>query len=165
MACGIVAEKIWKVLENGDPSGNTVLGYTHAGNPLSTATGVAVLSYIRKNGLVERSAEMGKMMMEKAKSRLAGHPHVGDIRGKGLHMAVELVKDRDTLEMYPADVSKAEEAYNRCMDNGLNLCPVHGDADGARGDSLIIKPAFTILEEELDELFEKLGKSLDEVRW
>ena len=165
LACGIVAEKIWKVFKNGDPSGNTVLGYTHAGNPLSTATGVAVLSYIRNNGLVERSAEMGQVMMEKAESRLGSHPHVGDLRGKGLHMAVELVKDRDTLEMYPAEVNKSEEAYDRCMENGLNLCPVHGDADGARGDCLIIKPAFTVLEEELDELFDKLEKSLNEVQW
>lgn len=164
LACGIVGEKIFRSLEE-DPSGTTVMGYTHAGNPLSTATGLAVQHYILKNELVRRSAQMGEKMMQKAKLRLSDHPHVGDVRGLGMHIAVELVKDRDTLEMYPPDVNKAEEVYDQCMENGLNLCPVHGDSDGLRGDSLIIKPAFTVLEEELDELFDKLEKSLNEVPW
>ena len=80
-------------------------------------------------------------------------------------MAIEFVVDRDTLEMYPADVNKAGEVYAACMERGLNLCPVHGDADGQRGDSIIIKPAFTILEGELDELFEKLSLAVDDISW
>ena len=51
--------------------------------------------------------------MEKARARLGDNPHIGDIRGKGLHMAIEFVKDRQTLEMYPASVNKSEEVYDR----------------------------------------------------
>jgi adenosylmethionine-8-amino-7-oxononanoate aminotransferase len=164
IACAIVSDKIWQALRE-SPSGSTVVGYTHAGNPLSTATALAVLKYIIEHKLVDRSALMGEEMLKQARKRLGDHPHVGDLRGKGLHMAVEFVKDRDSLEMYPPDVNKSEEVYARCMANGLNLCPVHGDSDGMQGDSLIIKPAFTVLDEEVDELFDKLQKSLNEVNW
>jgi adenosylmethionine-8-amino-7-oxononanoate aminotransferase len=160
----IVSNKIWETVQK-DPSGNTVVGYTHCGNPLSTATSLAVLKYILKNDLVNRSAWMGEKMMKQARERLGNHLHVGDIRGKGLHMAIEFVKDRESLGMYPPDVNKSEEVYERCMANGLNLCPVHGDSDGLRGDSIIIKPAFTVLDEEVDELFDKLHKALGEVSW
>jgi len=164
LACVIVSNKIWETVQK-DPSGNTVVGYTHCGNPLSTATSLAVLKYILKNDLVNRSAWMGEKMMKQARERLGNHLHVGDIRGKGLHMAIEFVKDRESLGMYPPDVNKSEEVYERCMANGLNLCPVHGDSDGLRGDSIIIKPAFTVLDEEVDELFDKLHKALGEVSW
>ena len=164
LACAILSNKIWQTLKK-DPSGKTVVGYSHSGNPLSCATSLAVLKYILKNDLVNRSARMGEKMMKQARERLGDHPHVGDIRGKGLHMAIEFVKDRKSLEMYPPDVNKSEEVYERCMTNGLNLCPVHGDSDGLQGDSIIIKPAFTVLDEEVDELFDKLQKALSEVSW
>jgi adenosylmethionine-8-amino-7-oxononanoate aminotransferase len=164
MACAIVSNKIWETVQT-DPSGNTVVGYTHSGNPLSSATSLAVLKYILKNDLVNRSAWMGERLIEQARERLGDHPHVGDIRGKGLHMAIEFVKDRRSLEMYSPSVNKSEEVYERCMANGLNLCPVHGDSDGLQGDSIIIKPAFTILDEEVDELFDKLHKALGEMSW
>ena len=164
IACAILHDKVCDVLED-HPSGNTVIGYTHAANPLSAATASAVLTYILDGDLVQRSADNGTLMMSLARQRLGGHPHVGDIRGKGSHIAIEFVVDRDTLEMYPADVNKAGEVYAACMERGLNLCPVHGDADGQRGDSIIIKPAFTILEGELDELFEKLSLAVDDISW
>ncbi|MCI0718287.1 MAG: aminotransferase class III-fold pyridoxal phosphate-dependent enzyme, partial [Acidobacteria bacterium] len=164
LACAIISAKVSQVLEQ-NPSGNTVNGYTHAGNPLSTATGLAVLTYILKNDLVRRSARMGQILMEQAKQRLAAHPHVGDIRGKGLHLAIEFVKNRGSLEMYPSEINKAEEVHERCLENGLSLCPVHGDGDGLSGDSVIIKPAFTILQEEIDELLNKLEVALSEVEW
>ena len=164
LACAILSNKVWRALQE-DPSGTTVVGYTHCGNPLSCATGLAVLKYILKHHLVNRSARMGEKIMKQALDRLGDHPHVGDIRGKGLHMAIEFVKERKSLEMYPPEVNKSEEVYERCMANGLNLCPLHGDSDGLQGDSIIIKPAFTISDEEVDELFDKLEKSLSEVDW
>jgi len=164
LAGAIIHEKIWEVLKD-NSSSKTVLGYTHAANPLSTATGLAVLNYIIENNLVHRSAEMGRKMMNMAKDHFGDHAHVGDIRGKGMHIALEFVKDRENLKMYPADENKAEEIYNACMEQGLNLCPVHGDSDGLCGDSIIIKPAFTILDDELNELFNKLTKALDNVKW
>ncbi len=164
LACAIIHDKIWKILKS-HPSGNTVVGYTHAANPLSTATSQAVLRYILDHDLVPRSANVGQKMMQMARERLGAHPHVGDIRGKGMHMAVEFVKDRETLDMYPAEVNKSMEVYEACMAEGLNLCPVHGDSDGLCGDSVIIKPAFTILDSELEELFDKLERALGRVRW
>ena len=164
LACAIIHDKIWQTLKN-HPSGNTVVGYTHAANPLSTATALAVLRYILDNHLVERSAQVGAKMKAMAQERLGSHPHVGDIRGLGLHMALEFMKDRETFKMYPADVNKSSEVYEACLAEGLHVCPVHGDSDGLCGDSIIIKPAFTILDDELDELIDKLESALGHVKW
>ncbi len=164
LACAVMHDKIWQAFRSHE-SGSTVVGYTHAANPLSTAIGSAVLRYILDNDLVNRSAVMGAKMMDLAKERLGDHAHVGDIRGKGMHMAVEFLKDRESLQTYPEEVNKAGEAYEACMEEGLNLCPVHGDSDGICGDSLIIKPPFTITEGEMRELFDKLSRALDAVKW
>ena len=164
LACAILHDKIWQVLRD-DPSGKTVAGYTHAGNPLSTATSIAVLNYILDHDLVSRSAKMGALMADMLKSRLGEHPHVGDIRGKGMHMAMEFVEDRETLEPYPAEGNKAGEVYAACMAQRVNFCPVHGDSDGLHGDSIIIKPAFTMLKSELQEMVDKLAAALENVSW
>ena len=164
LAAALIHERIWQVLER-RASGATAVGYTHAANPLSAATSHAVLSYIANHRLVERSVRMGRTMIQMAKERLGHHPHVGDIRGKGLHMAVEFVCDKATCQSYSANVDKAGQIYATCMQEGLNLCPVHGDADGLCGDSLIIKPAFTLLVGELAELFDKFERALALVEW
>ena len=164
IACAIVHDKIWDVLKS-HPSGNTVAGYTHAANPLSAATAKAVLRYIFDHDLVTRSAQIGEHLQGLLRHRLGDHPHVGDIRGRGCHMALEFVTDRDSLGCYPENVNKAGEVYTACMAEGLNLCPVHGDADGLRGDSIIVKPAFTFTDAELDELVDKLVAGIERVRW
>ena len=70
LACGIIHDKIWQILEN-HPSGHTVVGYTHAANPLSTATSLAVLRYIQEQQLVARSRAMGEKMFHLVGERLA----------------------------------------------------------------------------------------------
>ena len=164
LACAIVGPAVWEALQR-DPSGATVVGHTHAANPLSAATGCAVLRYIVDHDLVRCSAELGRMLLLRLQACLGDHPHVGDIRGKGLHLAVELVEDRATLKPYPEAANLAQQAYQGCMDNGLNLCPVHGDSDGLRGDSLIIKPPFTSTPAELEELVAKLARALEQIAW
>ena len=104
-------------------------------------------------------------MMTMTCQRLGDHPHVGDIRGKGMHIAIEFVKNRDTLEMYPANVNKSLEIYKACMDQGVSFCPSHGESDGIQGDCLIIKPAFTISDNELEELIDKLSAAIERVKW
>ena len=105
------------------------------------------------------------MLLARLQAALGDHPHVGDIRGKGLHLAVELVADRATLAPYPDECNMAQRAYQACMENSLNLCPVHGDSDGLRGDSLIIKPPFTSTPAELEELVAKLARALGQLDW
>lgn len=164
IACAVIHDKIWQALKV-HPSGKTVAGYTHAANPLSSATSLAVLNYITENRLVERSARMGAKMFDMANQRLGNHPHVGDIRGKGMHMAMEFVTDRESNNPYPHDIDKSKEVYASCMEQGLVVCPVHGDSDGMYGDSIIIKPAFTVEEDELVELYDRLEAALAAVAW
>ena len=161
LACAILHDKIWQALA-AHPSGHTVVGYTHAANPLSTATSLAVLQYILDHQLVARSARMGQQLFDLTSARLGDHPHVGDIRGLGLHMALEFVQDRDSLQPFPDQENRAGAVYEACMRQGLNVCPVHGDADGLQGDSVIVKPAFTITDEELKELVDKLTAAVED---
>ena len=164
LACGILHDQVWQALAN-HPSGHTVVGYTHAANPLSTATSLAVLRYILDHNLVARSAEMGAKLMQLLRERLGHHPHVGDIRGKGLHLAIEFVRDRSSLETFADAENVAGQVYSACMKNDLNVCPVHGDSDGVHGDSVIIKPAFTIEESEITELVDRLERAVQQVDW
>ncbi len=164
LACAIVNRNIWDALSR-NPLGTTVAGYTHAANPLSTAVGLAVVNHLIANRLVERGASTGEKMFAALREALRDHPHVGDIRGRGFFAAVELVRERDTLQMYPTDLNVAEKVFEACLKEGLLVYPAHGDSDGICGDSVIIKPALTITMPELEELVGKLGNALRKVAW
>lgn len=138
------------------------LGYTYAGNPLSCAVGLAILRYIEKNGLVERSARMGKYLFERF-SRIKELPMVGDIRGKGLLLGIELVKDKRKKTPFARSQKIAETITGRAFKRGLILMSGAGTADGVSGDHLVISPPFIINEEQIEELAVILEKVIHEV--
>jgi adenosylmethionine-8-amino-7-oxononanoate aminotransferase len=138
------------------------LGYTYAGNPLSCAVGLAILRYIEKNGLVERSARMGKYLFERF-SRISELPMVGDIRGKGLLLGIELVQDKAKKTPFERSRKIAETLTDKAFQNGLILMSGAGTADGISGDHTVVSPPFVITERQIDELAELLEKSIREV--
>jgi adenosylmethionine-8-amino-7-oxononanoate aminotransferase len=135
-------------------------GYTYAGNPLACSAGLAVLDELFEQKLIENAAHQGA----KLKSRLAGlmqrYPFIGDVRGKGLLLAFELVADRDTLEPLPAalnaHIKLVEEAYQR----GLILYS-RRTRGGTIGDHFMVCPPLIINDEQIDELMSLLVESLD----
>ncbi|WP_306119020.1 MULTISPECIES: aspartate aminotransferase family protein [unclassified Roseitalea] len=92
----IVSERIWKVLEQGtDETGPIGHGWTYSAHPIGAAAGVANLELIDELGLVDNARDVGAYFNAAMAEAVAGHAHVGDVRGEGLLCAVELVEDRD----------------------------------------------------------------------
>ncbi len=157
----VIHEKLYEALSKSNRPA-FFLGYTYAGNPLSCAVGLAILRYIEKNGLVERSARMGKHLFERF-SRIGELPIVGDVRGKGLLLGVELVRDKNKKTPFARAQKISETITRRAFEQGLILMSGAGTADGVSGDHLVISPPFIINEEQIEELAVILEKVILEV--
>ncbi|MCK5350122.1 MAG: aminotransferase class III-fold pyridoxal phosphate-dependent enzyme, partial [Desulfobacula sp.] len=112
------------------------------GNPVSCAIGMAVLDVIEKENLQEHAKQIGARMLEGLKKLKGRHDIIGDVRGIGLFIGIELVKDRDTLA--PAS-RKASEMVNRMKNRGILL-----GADGPFNNVIKIKPPMVITKEDAD---------------
>lgn len=156
----IVHERIyWAVAEG---SGLFHHGFTYGGNPLSCAVGLAVLDYIEKNGLVERSARLGEVLLGEL-SRLKEHSIVADVRGRGLLAGVELLADPLTKTPFPKEKGVAEMVEAAAADRGLLTLPGTGDVDGISGDHILLAPPFVITEEQIGDLVNALEEAIMEV--
>lgn len=155
----IVKDEIYEVFAGG--SGKFVHGHTYGGNPLSCAVGCAVLDIIEREKLVENASIQGEYLMDKLQ-RLYDYPYVGDIRGKGLMIGIEFVKDKATKE--PFDVKKDVKGLvtRKALDHGLVIYPGGGSVDGVKGDHFLLAPPINITQAEVDELFDRLDKAIKE---
>jgi len=126
--------------------------FTHEKNPLQAAAALATLRVIREEDLVHKAAELGGFGLELAAGLKAKHPMIGDVRGLGLAMGVELVAGRETAE--PA-VKEAELVFYKCLERGLSL--------KTTGAVLMLSPPLVITREELERAFSILDHSLSDV--
>jgi adenosylmethionine-8-amino-7-oxononanoate aminotransferase len=155
----IVHERVYEVFTRSRRS-TFFLGYTYAGNPLSCAAGLAVLRYLRKNHLVERAAQMGAFLFRRFES-LKKIPVVGDIRGKGLLLSIELVQKSDKTP-FPRSRKVAETIARKAFEKGVILLPGHGLEDGVVGDLLMLAPPFVVKEDEIDQIYSVLEPLIQE---
>ncbi|MDI3534766.1 MAG: hypothetical protein PWQ82_1131 [Thermosediminibacterales bacterium] len=155
----VVRDEIYDTIAKG--SGRFTHGHTYGGNPLSCAVGCIVLDIIKRENLVENARKMGEYLMEKLQS-LYKYPIVGDIRGKGLMIGIEFVKDKETKEPFDPKQNVQGLVTVKALNNGLVLYPGGGSVDGVRGDHELLAPPINITKDEVDELFEKLDKSIKE---
>ena len=162
LAAVITHEKIHEAFVKG--SGVFTHGYTYVEHPLSCAVGLAVQQYIEMNNLIERAARIGSLMLEKL-SRLSELAIVGDIRGKGLLLGIEFVKDKEKKTPFERELQVQERIVERCFEKGLVLVPgVPGNVDGILGDQIQITPPFIISREIMDKLIDILKESIIEVQ-
>ncbi len=132
---------------------------TYSHSPLICSAGAANLRYLKRHHLVERCAEISPAFFA-ALSRLAEHPAVGDIRGRGLLAAVELVADRDSKAPFPRAARVAERVTERAMAEGLIVWPNVGHVDGMNGDLILLAPPFVIGADEVEEIAARLERAL-----
>jgi adenosylmethionine-8-amino-7-oxononanoate aminotransferase len=138
--------------------GGEVMFYTYAAHPAACAVAERVLEIVEREELVARAARMGRELRERLEAALGSHPHVAEIRGKGLLQAIELVRDRATLVPFaPADRLTAT-LVAAGFAHGAFFYP--GGAGPAQ-DVIVLGPPFTISESELDLLVTALVKSID----
>ncbi|MDH1522239.1 aspartate aminotransferase family protein [Achromobacter mucicolens] len=136
-------------------------GHTYLGHALACAASLAVQDVIRRDGLLERVRVLGAGLDERLRAALGEHPHVGDIRGRGLFMGVELVRDRATKETFDPDLALHARIKREAMARGLMVYPMGGTIDGRQGDHVLLAPPFIISDDELDQLTERLTGAID----
>ncbi len=140
-------------------SGALAHAQTFSHHPVLCAAGVATLRYLRERRLVERCAEMGRVLHRRLQA-LRELPLVGDVRGRGLLAGVELVADPETREPLPRSVRLAETLTDVALEEGLVVWPNVGHADGRNGDLVMLAPPFIVTEDQIDEMLELLTRSL-----
>ena len=157
----LVGDRVHKAIEAGS---NAVMhSHTFTGHPAACAAAVAVQQEVRERDLLANVRKMGGVLKGVLSEQFGNHPNVGDIRGRGLFVALELVKDRGTKEPFDASLGLSERIRVRAMENGLICYPMGGVVDGKRGENVMLAPAFIIEEAQLFELADKLSRTLDEV--
>jgi len=162
LAAVIAHKRIYDAFVKG--SGSFTHGHTYAEHPLSCAIGLAVQQYMEKNNLIERSAWIGSLMIEKL-SRLGELPMVGDVRGKGLLLGIEFVKNKEKKTPFKRELQVQEKVVDRCFEKGLVLVPgIPGNVDGVLGDQIQITPPYIITEEVMDKSIDILEESIIEVQ-
>jgi len=154
----LVHERIYDAIVSG--SGAFSGGHTYMGHPAACAGALAVQRAVRDRNLLARVRELGAGLVTRLRACFAEHPHVGDIRGRGLFWGLEMVRDRETKEPFPPAFKLHARIKARAMNNGLICYPSGGTADGARGDHVLLGPPYILREDQLDELVEKLERSL-----
>jgi hypothetical protein len=124
-----------------------VHGFTWSHNAVGAAAGLAVLGEL-KAGLVDRSRELGGRLLDGLRTDLADEPTVGDVRGLGLMIGIELVRDRETNEPFRRADRVAERILHAARGDGLLLYSSTGHVDGTNGDIVMLGPPFSISDDE-----------------
>ncbi|HEV1994209.1 MAG TPA: aspartate aminotransferase family protein [Candidatus Acidoferrum sp.] len=141
----LVSARVVEAFERG--SGAFMHGFTYQAHPVCTAAGNAVLDYLESHKLFDRVYTAGQSLLG-ALSPLQSHPNVGDVRGLGLLLSVEFVKDKATREPFPKEQNIAERIRHACLEESVLTYPTQGCVDGLRGDHILLAPPFTISREE-----------------
>ena len=136
-------------------------GHTYVGHATACAAGLAVSSVIDRDDLLDNVRGMGEQLFSELKIAFGDHPNVGNIRGRGLLIGIELVEDRDTKK--PADRSYSGKIKQAAMDNGLIIYAGGRTADGDQGAHILLAPPFIYDASHVDELVTKLRTVLKQV--
>ncbi len=136
-------------------------GHTYIGHPTACAAALAVQRVLKRDRLVDRCAQQGEKLATRLARAFAGHPHVGEVRGRGLFRGVEIVRDRATKEPFDPARKLAADIKKRAMAAGLACYPMGGTIDGQHGDHVLLAPPFIISDAELDMLVDRLRQAID----
>lgn len=156
----LCSSQIYDTIASG--SGFFQHGHTYIGHPVATAAGLAVVRALLERGLVERSAMMGERLQTALVERFGDHPHIGDIRGRGLFRGLELVADRDSKTPFDPALGLASRVKRAAFEAGLICYPMSGTRDGRHGDHILLAPPFIITDAQIAEVVDKLELALND---
>ncbi|WP_043526956.1 aspartate aminotransferase family protein [Litchfieldella xinjiangensis] len=155
----LVSERIRHAIAEG--SGLFQHGHTYIGHATACAAALAVQRAIESRDLLARVRWLGDGLERRLVQRFGGHPHIGDIRGRGLFQGLEFVADRDDKSPFAPELKLHARIKRAAMAEGLMCYPMGGTLDGRRGDHVLLAPPFILDDSHLDELVEKLGRAVD----
>ena len=127
----------------------------------AAAAALAVQEVIRRDRLLANVAELGLRLERRLKERFAQHPFVGDIRGRGLFRALELVGDRASKRPFDPALKLHARVKREAMALGLMVYPMGGAVDGVEGDHVLLAPPFIVEPSQVDTIVERLGQALE----
>jgi adenosylmethionine-8-amino-7-oxononanoate aminotransferase len=135
-------------------------GHTYMGHPVAAAAALAVQNVLVRERLVVAAAVRGASLKKRLHVAFDDHPYVGDIRGRGLFLGIELVRDRASKEPFAPGLQLHAEIKRQAMARGLMVYPMGGTIDGQRGDHILLAPPFIASEADLSEIVSRLADAL-----
>lgn len=157
----LVGSHIYETIVSG--SGFFQHGHTYLGHAAACAGALAVQRRLHEDGLLGHVPVLSAQLESKLREAFGSHPHVGDIRGRGLFWGVELVADRSSKAPFDPSLQVHARIKSKALEIGLLCYPMGGTLDGVRGDHVLLAPPFILEERQLDELVGKLGLALEAV--
>ncbi len=127
-------------------------GHTYMGHPIACAASLAVMNAIIERRLLENVREVGSYLELKLNETFGDHPHIGDIRGRGLFRGLEIVKDRRLKEPFDPSLKVNMRIRNAAFTNGMICYPMGGTIDGERGDHILLAPPFIASKNDIDSI-------------
>ncbi|MBU2888381.1 aspartate aminotransferase family protein [Celeribacter halophilus] len=135
-------------------------GHTYIGHPVACAAGNAVVTKLTDGGMVARAVQMGEKLDQALRDAFGNHPHIGDIRGRGMFRGLEIVEDRASKSPFDPARGINKRVKAAAFEAGLICYPMGGTVDGQRGDHVLLAPPFILTDDQIGELIEKLGTAL-----
>ncbi len=138
-------------------------GHTYLAHPLACAAALEVQRIIRDDKLLDQVGARGRQLEQRLVERFGNHRHVGDIRGRGLFWAIELVADRTSKRPFDPALKLNQKIKAAAFANGLACYPSGGTVDGHSGDHVLLAPPYIATSEEIDMIVDRLGAAVDGV--
>jgi adenosylmethionine-8-amino-7-oxononanoate aminotransferase len=155
----LVAERVYRAVAEG--SGAFQHGFTYIGHATACAAALAVQRTVEAEGLLDNVVKQGTALRAALEARFGGHDRVGDIRGRGLFLALELVRDRASKEPPDPAAGLPGRIKRQAMEHGLICYPGGGTIDGRLGVHVLLAPPFIIAAAQVDEIVDKLAAALE----
>ncbi|MEL7049355.1 MAG: aminotransferase class III-fold pyridoxal phosphate-dependent enzyme, partial [Pseudomonadota bacterium] len=155
----LCTSQIYDTLRDG--SGFFQHGHTYIGHPAACAAGKAVVERLLDDNVLGQVAPLGRMLKDALTAQFGQHPYIGDIRGRGLFLGLELVQDRETRAPFDPAQKVHARIKSAAFGHGLICYPMGGTVDGKRGDHVLLAPPFTLTEGQVDELTTKLAAAIE----
>lgn len=155
----LCSSEIYDVIAAG--SGFFQHGHTYQAHPTACAGSLAVLQTMESEGLIDRVNAVGGKLKAELVSQFGQHANIGDIRGRGLFLGLEVVSDRETKDPFDPSLQINKKIKKNAFEAGLMCYPMGGTIDGRRGDHVLLAPPFIMEDQHIDEIVGKLSGALE----
>lgn len=156
----LCSKAIFKTIQSG--SGFFQHGHTYLAHPAACAAGLAVVKAILQRGLIDQVNTMGDGLQSALNQQFGQHPNIGNIRGRGLFIGLEIVEDRSGKKPFDPALGINKKLKRAAFEAGLICYPMGGTIDGKHGDHVLLAPPYIMQERHIDEIVTKLSAGLDE---
>ncbi|MEO5700521.1 MAG: aspartate aminotransferase family protein [Casimicrobiaceae bacterium] len=136
-------------------------GHTYIGHPVACAAALAVQKILARDGILDNVVRMGALLAARLHDAFDRHPHVGDVRGRGLFCGIELVADRATKAPFDPALRLHARIKAEAMRRGLLCYPMGGTIDGKQGDHVLVAPPFIVTPKDIDTIVSRLAEAVD----